>query len=179
MSNKAVKYIRECFKNAHGQLEATMADVTNEQAMWKPAGTAHPISGTYAHLIFSEDMIVQGLMRKTQPLMMGAYAGKTGANKPMPGMGPEWAQYGQWANTVKIDLKQLREYAQAVYKTTDEYVASLVDEDLEKTVDLSGMGMGQKTFAYLFDRFLVGHTDSICGEIAVLKGLQGLKGYPF
>ncbi len=179
MTNKAIKYIRESLQNAHGQLEGTMADVNEVQAHWQPAGTAHPISGTYAHLILSEDIILNTMLRKGQPLLAGTFAGKTGVSKPMPAMNKEWVNYGQWANTVKVDMKLVREYAQAVYKMTDEYLSGLTDEDLEKPVDLSALDMGQKTAAYLLDRFVVGHCDSICGEIALLKGLQGLKGYPF
>lgn len=178
MSNSAIKYVRESLQNAHGQLEATMADVTETHLHWRPNGTAHPISGTYAHLIISEDMTIAGLIQKKPSLAETSFAGKTGVDVLMPSFS-QWSKYSEWANTVRVNLPQLREYAQAVYKTTDEYVATLTPEDLESPVDLSVFEMGQKTVAYLMDRFIIGHCDSICGEIAVLKGLQGLKGYPF
>ncbi|MEK7571798.1 MAG: hypothetical protein AAB553_06000 [Patescibacteria group bacterium] len=32
---------------------------------------------------------------------------------------------------------------------------------------------------YLLSEYIAGHTNSLAGEISVLKGIQGLKGYPF
>jgi len=180
MANRTIKYIRESLKNARGTLEATMADVTEPVAHVDPAGTAHSIAATYAHVIASEDGIVNGMLKNTALLAATAFKNKTGLSLPHPEMNAEWEKnYKAWAKALVVNLAQLREYAQAVYKMTDEYLASLTDESLEEPVDVSSIGMGQVTKAYIVDRFLVGHTDNITGEIAVLKGTQGLKGYPF
>jgi len=180
MSNRTIKYIRECLKNAHGTLEATMADVTESVAHVDPAGTAHSIAATYAHVIASEDGIVNGMLKKSAPLAASSFLNKTGLSLPHPDMNTEWEKnYKAWTKVLTVNLGQLREYAQAVYKMTDEYLASLTDENLEEPVDVSAIGMGQVTKAYILDRFIVAHTDNITGEIAVLKGTQGLKGYPF
>jgi uncharacterized damage-inducible protein DinB len=77
-----------------------------------------------------------------------------------------------------VDLGQLHSYAQAVYAATDEYLGSLSDADLARTIDLSAMGLGQQSLGWLLSLMLnniTWHT----GEIACLKGLQGKKGYPF
>lgn len=178
--SKTIKYIRESLKNAHGTLEATMAEVTSEQAHLQPEGTAHSIAATYAHLVASEDGIVNGMLKNAAPLSATSFKNKTGLSAPHPEMSGDWEQnYKAWTKVLTVNLGQLREYAQAVYKMTDEYLAALTDESLQAPVDLSAIGMGQVTTAYILDRFLVGHTDNITGEIAVLKGTQGLKGYPF
>ena len=62
---------------------------------------------------------------------------------------------------------------------TDEYLAALTPEDLDTPVDLSGVGGGQSTLGNVLGRRIVGHVDNIAGEISCLKGLQGLRGYPF
>jgi DinB family protein len=171
--------VRQALGDAHAQLEATMQDVTPELAHWPPPGTANPLGATYAHVVISEDMIVHGMLQQGAPLFATTWAGRTGISEPMPMPGPEWENYGAWARRVRVDLGALREYAQAVYAATDTYLASLPTDALDRQLDLSALGMGQMTLAWVFSRMLFGHVDNICGEIACLKGIQGAKGYPF
>jgi hypothetical protein len=77
---------------------------------------------------------------------------------------------------VKVDLSALHAYAQAVFAATDEYLASLNDEALDRSMDLGSLG--QFTLGSFLTTMLANvnwHT----GEIACLKGFQGAKGYPF
>ncbi len=97
----------------------------------------------------------------------------------MPIPGPEWVHYEDWTKNVKVDLKALREYAQAVYKDAENYVAGLTDSDLDKPLDMTNAGLGQKTFAWGITNLVIGHLHDMTGEVSVLKGIQGLKGYPF
>ena len=174
----AITVIRSQLRDAHGFLEATMQDVNADLAHWPPPGTANPLGATYAHIVTSEDMLVQGLLRQSAPLFATTWAGKTGISEPMPMPGPEWENYGAWARRVRVDLGALREYAQAIYAATDIYLATLEPDALDRVLDLSALGMGQVTLAWVFSRLLVGHVDNICGEIACLKGIQGARGYP-
>jgi hypothetical protein len=80
---------------------------------------------------------------------------------------------------VKVQLPALRKYAEAVYASTDQYLASLKPADLDRVMDLSDMGMGQRSLAWALGRGLLGIMDDKTGEISVLKGLQGAKAYPF
>ena len=102
-----------------------MADVTQAQADFIPPGVANPLGATYAHVVCSEDMIVQGMFRQAAPLSAGAWADRTGLSEPMPMPGPGWADYGPWTRRVKIDLGALRAYAQAVADQTDSWLAGL------------------------------------------------------
>jgi hypothetical protein len=96
------------------------------------------------------------------------------ADPDAPGF-PDWSE---WGRRVKIDLASLREYAKAVYAGTDEYLASLSDDDLNRPVDLSALGLGERTVGYILINGIVGNTFSHSGEISCLKGLQGKRGYP-
>ena len=102
------------------------------------------------------------------------WEGKTGLSE-MPPQAPPW---NEWAGQVQVDLDSLRGYAQAVYANTDSYLASLSDEDLNRSLDLSAVGLGQQTVGS-FLSILVFNIHTHTGEIACLKGLQGLQGYPF
>ncbi len=90
-----------------------------------------------------------------------------------PGL-PSWQE---WSTQVHIDLNALRSYAQATYAASDEYLATLSDEQLRRTLDLSGLGLGTPTVQWILSGVVVGHASSHGGEIACLKGLQGIQGY--
>jgi hypothetical protein len=86
---------------------------------------------------------------------------------------------GAEKNRVKVDLPALRKYAQAVYAASDEYLASLTDDDLNRPVNLSALGLGESTVGYVLTNGALGNAFSHSGEISWLKGLQGKRGYPF
>jgi hypothetical protein len=177
MNNFATQILLNQIKSVHGTLEQTMDGVTDEVAQFQPLGTANPIAGTYAHLVFSEDLFINNFLKKTSPLCESTFKDKTGANELHP---TEWQEaYPKWLREVKVDVKKFREYAASVYAMTEEYVASLSDEDLEKEVDMASFGMGTMKVSDFISNIITGHAYSIMGEISVLKGIQGLKGYPF
>jgi hypothetical protein len=174
----SIALLREQIREAHDWLEATMADVTPAQAGWVPPGTANPLGATYAHAITVEDMVVNGMLKGTAPLGSSTWSGKTGLDHPMPAPGPDFQHYPAWTRSVKVQLPALRQYAQAVYASTEQYLASLKPADLDRKLDLSGAGMGEQTLAWVLNRLILGHIDNMCGEVSVLKGVQGGKGYP-
>ena len=171
-----VALLREQFQKAHEVLEATMSDVTPEQAHWMPPGKANPLGASYVHVVISEDAFLAGMATGRAPLYTNSWAGKVGISEPRPAPGE--TSWDQWARRVRVDLPALRQYAQAVYASTDEYLSSLTDDDLEQTVDRSVIGMGHvplRALLYIY----VGHVHDHGGEISCLKGLQGVQGYPF
>ncbi|HEX6607614.1 MAG TPA: DinB family protein [Chloroflexia bacterium] len=170
----AVTLLREQISTAHEWLEGTMADVTAEQADWAPPGIANPLGASYAHAVTSEDLIINGMLGGGTPLFMGEWAGKTGQSLPHPHQ--DWTQYAAWARDVRVDLPAARAYAQAVYAATDAYLAGLTPEDLDREVNLFGMN---QRLGMALANFVAGHCHDMMGEISCLKGLQGVRGYPF
>jgi hypothetical protein len=167
--------LRKQITAAHGWLEGTMADVTADQADWQPPGKANPLGASYAHAILSEDMIVNGMLRGATPLYAGEWADKTGQSELHPT--EDWSHYADWTRTVRLDLEAARAYAQAVYAATDDYLAGLTADDLDRQADL--FGTGPTPLGELLGNFVAGHCQQMMGEISCLKGLQGAKGYPF
>jgi hypothetical protein len=175
-----ISLLREQFTHAHRFLEATVADVTPEQAQWVPPGTANPLGATYAHIVTSEDMLVNVLLQGGAPLFAITWAGKTGLSERMPIPGPEWEQYGAWARRVQVDLPALHQYAAAIYANTDAYLATLTTEDMDRPIDMTRLGLGAPaSLAWVLAQTGVAHLHNICGEIAVLKGIQGAIGYRY
>jgi hypothetical protein len=179
--SREVSLLREQLQVAVQLLEGTMEGVTPEQAHWLPAGTANPIGANYAHVVVSQDMLINSRLKGGTPLLAAAWAGRTGLSEFPPGPDPArpgFPDWSKWARQVRIDLPALRAYAQAVYAATDAYLASLTDADLARSVDLAAVGLGQMPVKQLLLRGLLGNALTHCGEISCLKGLQGAKGYP-
>ena len=78
----------------------------------------------------------------------------------------------------KVDLAQLREYGGAVAAATDEWLATLAPEDLDRMIDLSAFGFGERSLAWVLGGAVIGHTQAHWGEISALRGLHGAKGFP-
>lgn len=172
----SVSMLRQCYQGAHQWLEATMQGVTSDQAHWAPPGKANPLGATYAHVVLGEDMMIKGLLQGAGPLFATTWAGKLGLSEPPPP--PEEQAWDKWGRQVKIDLPAVQQYAQAVYKASDEYLASLNGDALARPLDLSGFGLGQQTVGFFLGNILLSHVNNHCGEVSCLKGLQGAKGYP-
>ena len=177
MKIKEADILLNQLKAGHSALEQTMVDVTEKIAHFSPPGKANPIAGTYAHLVFSEDFFIHGFLTHTKPLMETTFKNKTGASAVQP---TDWhVEYPKWLKEVKLDLQKFQIYTKAVFSETQEYVATLQDVDLEKNIDMSTFGMGTRPIYDFIAGIINGHIYSIMGEISVLKGIQGLKGYPF
>jgi hypothetical protein len=176
-----ISLLRELMKNVNDLLEGTMADVTPEQAHWIPPGAAMPIGAHYAHVVLSQDGAVNGVFKGGVPLFAVGWAGKNGVSElpPSPDPGkPGFTDWSGWSRKVKVDLPAMRKYAMAVYAATDEYLATLSPEDLERPVDLTALGLGKSTMGWVITNGIVGNGFTHCGEISCLKGLQGKRGYP-
>lgn len=174
----SINLLKQQIKDAHETLENTVADIKSDHLHKDPGGKALALGAAYAHLVFSEDKIVNGMIQKKPSLSETTHKDKTGASAPMPAMDENWTvNHEKWAKTVEIDLVTLRTYAQAVYAQTDKYLDSLTETDLDTEIDLGSWG--KKTIAYLIYGLVVGHANSLAGEISAVKGVFGQKGYPF
>ena len=174
----SIRLLKEQLATAHKFLEDTMQDVDESIAHTKAPGVAHNIAATYAHVVASEDMLLNSTLQKKPTFMSTSWADKDGMNIPHPAVTQNWEHdYKEWADSVRVDLPALREYAQMVYQATDDYIGNLREIDLDREIDFPGMGM--LSVGWIISNFIIGHTNSIMGEIAALKGAQGLKGYPF
>lgn len=172
----SIDVYRSLLKTAHDALEGTIAGVRPEQASWDPPGTAFSIAANYAHVVGSEDLGVQRLLRGTDLVAATSCAGRTGMSE-MPPLGPGAGDLKAWSRRAAIDLPALQRYGQAVYAATDEYLGALGPEGLARPLDLSALGLGEQTVAFVLNALVV-NAAMHCGETSCLKGIQGLKGYP-
>ena len=158
----------------HDVLEQTIADCAQNTLNWNPPdATITNVGSIYAHILFSEDGIVQGMLQHKAPVYQSqGWASRLNVTMPKnPMFDPAWGR------TVKLQLPAFREYAKAVYAASDAYVSSLTAADLERKVDTGFVG--EQTVGFVMGNIVVWHVAEHNGEIAALKGSQGLKGLPF
>jgi hypothetical protein len=165
---------RDMLANNHNWLAGTIEGMTDEQLAWQPPGKVVPAGGYYVHVLISEDAILNQVLQGRLPLMATDFQTTAGFSEPMS-FGRPW---DDWARRVKVDLPAARACAQAVYASSDAYLAGLSDEDLAEERDFSALNFGEQPVSALINQ-VVTNCAAHCGEISAVKGLQGLKGYPF
>lgn len=160
--------LREQMQALHGTLEAAIRDCPAEVLAGKlPGATINSIGAIYAHTIFGEDGILNGLVRGDTPVYFaGGWAPKVGLDMPKGGMELDWA--------VTLDLDLFRQYAAAVYQATDEYLATVSDDELDRIVD-PGFAPPMPVRSFVAN-ILAWHVATHQGEISALKGVQGFNG---
>ena len=169
----AIASLRENIGTTRWLVDGTMQDIPADLVNKQPGGTASSIGALYAHVVVSEDMMINGLIQGKQPLAASTFAGKTGLSE-MPPMGPD--ELTGWFKGVQVDLTTLQAYAKAVREATDAYLASAKPEDLDRKVEF--FSFGPQTVNWIVGIATALHVNQHIGEISVLKGLAGLKGYP-
>lgn len=161
-------------KDTREFLEATLAEVSPEQALWQPDGPPSSIAGQYAHVVVAQDMGLQPFLEGWTPLIASEWLGRAGISEPPVPLGAPW---GEWA-AQQFDFAALRLYAQAVYAASDDCFRSLDDSVMERSVDLTAAGFGVQSTRFLLFNGWVTNVSLHTGEIACIKGLMQRRGYP-
>lgn len=161
-------YIQYSFAGFRRTIDSTMKDMTPELFNWAPPGTANTISATFVHLVNTEDYFIQVIIQEISPEWLSSdWSTKTSIPKP-PGIGEDWSEFKHR----QIALQPLLDYKTAVWAATDSFLAKLSEEELARTVKFAG---GERTVAEMLI-LCVSQAHGHMGEIAALKGIQGVKG---
>jgi hypothetical protein len=171
----AIELLQYSVGNAFAILDQVVADLTQRQADWTPPGIANPIGATYWHVISSVDDIVHEWMRGEEPLRTkGDWQERAlTAAVPEPGPGDDYLKYMQ---TIRVDIKAVRAYSDAVAEAVHSWLASLKPEELGNELETP---IGKLAVGKVLETFVIWHVNAHCGEISALKGCLGRKGYPF
>ena len=169
----AIGCLRESVQWGYQLLEMVMADVSDEQARWTPPGVANPIGALYAHALLSVDGVINGMLKGGAPRFATEWAGQAGQLPPQMSLSFEWGR------GIQPDLPALGQFGQTVVADADAYLAQLSESDLDRMLDLSSAGLGTRSVSWIVSALVASHLNNMAGEISALKGIQGLKGYPF
>lgn len=168
---QASEYIQRQVIAMRRLIDAIMQDTTDEQFNWAPGGTANAIRVTYVHMIAAEDMYIQAVLQGQPRIWESAgWGAQLGLSAP-PGRDRGWDELKR----TTLPLAPVAAYAQAVRGATDAYLEALTAEELDRQVAFLG---GQRPVADVLATLII-HSVGHAGEIAALKGMQGVKGLPF
>jgi hypothetical protein len=166
--------VRETLAFWHKQVADSVAELRPEYLHGiAPGSSMNTIAATYAHIVMSEDLLIQDRLRGVQPIFgAGNWDQKTG----LPWIGDPPMQSPEWLAAVRVDPQSFAPYAADVFDATDAFLGSMPDADLDRTV----MGLARETTAgQLLIVGVMVHFVAHAGEIAAIKGTFGMKGLPF
>ena len=166
-----LEYIRRQIAGARRLSDAVMQDTTEAQFNWLPPGTANSMKATLVHTLVSEDRYIQVLIQgKPRLWESGGWSAKTGLATP-PGRDGGWEEI----KALNVALAPVLAYAAAVRAATDAFLATLSAGELEREVKWNDQTRQVADLLVM----LANHTASHAGEMAAIKGMQGVKGLPF
>ena len=140
--------------------------VDDAQYNWKPGGTANSAAKSHVHAISSMDFFINGTVQGKE-MLWASFASKHGL--------PE-SPLAVWGYEGTIPVEAMKDYSKSVQDAVLEYVGSLSDADFDREVETQFFG--KKSVAWLVQ--LAGmHAVGHAGDMAAVKGMQGLKGLPF
>jgi uncharacterized damage-inducible protein DinB len=164
-------YIQQQMDRVRDQTQAVLQGITDEQLNWPPPGTVSPISTILTHMLAAEDYFIQTLIRGQAPYWeVQEWSRKIGVPAP-PEQGRNWDEF----KTVRISPAPVLAYAQAIRLATDAYLAELTAEELDRRVVFHGDELPVAQVLMILISHSAGHT----GEMAAIKGMQGIKGLPY
>lgn len=168
----AITLLKTAFDASHSWYGGTVADVTEDVANAVPAGTAHPIGSQMAHIVQSEDAMINMVQGRAPLWERDGYGQRLGLPLIL-------SQTAEGSRAFRLRPADLADYTAAVHAQTKDYLDGLQPGDLDRDIDLSSWGIGAMPLGSVLTNFVLGNTFAHTGEISALKGTQGLRGYPF
>jgi hypothetical protein len=168
-ANELLNY---AYGNALGILGMVTSDLTQELTDWEPPGTANSVGSLYWHAVAYLDHVVHEWGTGQVPLgYRDGWREKVLLEPPDVPQGQPPVLQG-----VRVDLAALHEYAKAVQEAGQSWLGQLSEADLDAKIET---GVGELSLGQMIELYVLWHINVHCGEIAALKGCQGVKGYPF
>jgi hypothetical protein len=166
-----VDFISSSLKQMHGMYDSAIGDLTEEQIHWRANDKGQPISFVLWHYVRTEDNIIQFvLQRKPTVWIEGGWDQKLGLDRISQGTGMSL----QDAQALRISKTEFLGYMQAVWQATDKYLAAADDAFLMQTTTVKPLG--EMPIQNAIGNMCLTHGFTHLGEIAHLRGLQGLRG---
>jgi len=167
-----VEFIRGSLKQMHNTYDDAIGELTAEQMAWRANDSGQPISFILWHYVRTEDNIIQFvLQRKPTVWLEGGWDEKFGLHRTAQGTGMSLSD----AQNLRLEPKEdFQSYMNAVWDATDAYLAAADDEFLQQNTTVKPLG--EMPIQNAIGNMCLTHGFMHLGEIAHLRGLQGLKG---
>lgn len=167
-----IEFIRAGLKQMHNTYNDSIADLENDQLYWRANDNGCPIAFVLWHYVRTEDNIIQFvLQRKPTVWIEGGWDKKFGLHPTAQGTGMSLVD----AQNLRLDPKEdFQSYMNAVWDATAAYLATADDEFLKQNTTVKPLG--EMPIQNAIGNMCLTHGFMHLGEIAHLRGLQGLRG---
>jgi hypothetical protein len=162
---QATSYAKLQIEQTFGLLNGTAQGMDDKQYNWKPDGTCNSIAKSHVHALTSVDFFLNFIAQGKPPLWQSVAQQHGMPVNPLE----------VWGYDGEIALATIAAYGEQVQKSALDYIATLSDADLDREIETRFFG--KQSIAFLIQ--LSGmHTAGHTGDMAAVKGMQGLKGLP-
>ena len=162
----ATDYAKLQTEQAFGLLKMAADGMDDGQYNKDAPGTCNAAAKSHVHALTGFDFFVLNKARGGEMTWPGF--------APKHGLPANPTQIWEYADTIPADA--IKDYAGQLEKATLAYIATLSDDDLDAELDTEFFG--KQSRAYLLQLAAM-HAAGHAGDIAAVKGMQGLKGLPF
>ena len=165
-------FIRGSLRQMHGTYRDAVADLTPEQLHWRANDNGCSMAFVLWHYYRTEDNIIQFVLQHKPTIWLdGGWDQRFGLDRIAQGTGMSL----QDAQALRINSKEgFLDYMAAVATATDGYLAGLDDAALEQKTTVKPLG--EMPVLNAIGSMCLTHGFTHLGEIAHLRGLQGLRG---
>jgi len=167
-----VKYFQQAVKNMHKECIESVKGLTTEQLHFMPLGQGNHIAFLAWHVVRTEDLVFNFLLQKKTPVWNAeGWDKKFGLDPRAQGTGMSREQVAG----LKInDIEEFSRYMRSAFDSTEAFIDSLKDEDLDQVHELPALG--KRSMSDLVGGMILQHGVGHIAEIAYIKGLQGMAG---
>jgi hypothetical protein len=160
------EYAKMQLQDTLGLLNVIVGDVNEDQYNWIPEGTTcNSVAKSHVHVLSSIDFFVN--------MIVGGGRSKWPEAAEKLGLPANPTKI--WQADGRVALEPMKEYGKYVQETALAAVSKLSDADLDREIE-SQFG---KHPAGWYLQLSGMHTAGHAGDMAAIKGMQGLKGLPF
>lgn len=165
----SLQTIRAIVTDANGTLTSATNELSATLVNVRQPGQSNTIGAIYAHAVLTLDSFYLAFIQgKAQVLEENGRAGALGLPNSI---NLNW----ETLNATQWDWGALQSYAQAVTSAVDAYLKNLTKAELGRSCQI----FGQDATVAQTIAIATWHTALHAGEIAALKGINALKGFPF
>ena len=165
-------FIRSSLRQLHGTYRDAVADLSPDQLHWRANDNGCSIAFVLWHYYRTEDNIIQFVLQHKPTIWLdGGWDQKFGLDRIAQGTGMSL----QEAQALRINSREdFLTYMDAVAQATESYLSGLDDAALEQKITVKPLG--EMPVLNAIGNMCLTHGFTHLGEVAHLRGLQGLRG---
>ena len=170
---RLVDFLRVELERMHAQYDRALGDLTAEQWHWVPMQKSNHIAFEAWHFVRTEDNIIRFVLQNRRPTVWleNGWDKQLGLHPNAQGTGMAVAD----AHALRIpDIEAFQAYAKQVWASSDEWLASATEEDMDTVVTVRPLGEFPKIRAV--GQVCLSHGFGHLGEIDHIRALMDKPG---